>query len=141
MIFVILTLSHHYDYQFFFRLVVVLSQNFIRIQRKMNELFKIIFTWVNLKCAPFCRVLKQPFWSRNGRSEAVFATISFKVIFCLHLWQLLTTKIWNFVDIFTRDDFMLVFVIVGGFYNSWFFDNCAFLYIGKARDQNLPMWT
>ena len=97
----------------------------------MKELRLIMFTWVNFSRAPFCGVLKQPFWSRNGRSEAVFATISFKVIFCLHLWQLLTTKIWNFVDIFTRDDFMLVFVIVGGFYNSWFFDNCAILYIGN----------
>ena len=82
---------------------------------KMKELRMIMFTWVNFSRAPFCGVLKQPIWSRNGHSEAVFATISFKVIFCLNLWQLLTTKIWNFVDIFTRDDFMLVFVIVGGF--------------------------
>ena len=81
----------------------------------MKELRVIMLTWVNFSRAPFCGVLKQPFWSRNGRSEAGFATISFKVIFCLYLWQLLSTKIWNFVDIFTRDDFMLVFVIMGGF--------------------------
>ena len=119
-------------YQFFYRLVVVLSQNFIRIEGKMNELHMIIFTWVNFKCAPFCRVLKQPFWSRNGCSETVFATIGFKVIFYTSL-ALIDHQDFKFCEYLYQGRFYISFCYCGWFLKFLIFDNCAFLYIGIRR--------
>ena len=89
----------------------------------MKELRVIMFTWVNFKCAGFL----------NGRYEAVFATIGFKVILYIPL-ALIDHQDFKFCEYLYQGRFYVSFCYCGWFLKFLIFDNCAILYIGIRRN-------